>query len=265
MLAHNLEHVRVSSSPVAMAHRRDPDLAALIAAAKSAIPDLDFVAGRRLGQRVWRVDDPGWIRAVGAALAGRTLYIVDGHHRCAAAALVRRRHPDDPALATFLGVAFADDELSVQPFHRVVVGAHERLEKVLAGAAVRYTVDGVEGPVDPARPGEVGLLGDGRWWRLAPRRPEPGALDVALLQRDLLGPVLGIDDPAATTQLEYVPGVGGLDRLVARVAETDGLGFTVRPASVHQLMHEADTGHTLPPKSTYFHPKARSGVFLRQR
>ena len=275
VLARHLARVKVSSSPIAATYRAVPEVDEVVAGVVAEqAPLLSFGRGSPLEQDVWAVDDPETIQALDGLLAGQQLYITDGHHRTAAALRLREWRaergeggdPDDPANFVLCAL-FPHDQLIVREFHRRVAlapgddvgGALDRI-----GAVV--DLEAVSGPeqASPAGAGQFALYADGAWYRFALARSGPD-LDVTSLLVQVLKPALDIDDPATTDRIEYVPGTGGLEELARRCDEKGGLGFGLYPISVEALMEVVDRGDVLPPKSTFFHPKARSGIFLRFR
>ena len=273
-LADHLAGLRIQSSPVALTHRADPALSALVAGNTAARPpELDFTSPDGLRQQVWRVDEPEVIRAVQDAMAGMPLYVIDGHHRSAAAAAHRRAHPDSEAARWLFGAVFAADELRNEPFHRVVHGIDPDELVALVGRRfpLRPVAPGkVTAEVAGRRPEEVALLTGGRWY-LVDLGPLPGpgegdvlaGLDVVRLEERVLGPLLGITTGSPAGRIAYRVAdalQGGLD--VWRTDPDEAL-WLMRPVPMDAVLDAADAGLAMPPKSTFFQPKARSGVFLR--
>ncbi|MEZ5408731.1 MAG: DUF1015 domain-containing protein [Acidimicrobiales bacterium] len=274
-LADHLAGLRIQSSPVALAHRADPHLSALVARIVAGRePELDFTSPDGLRQQVWRLDEPEVIRGVQEALADSPLYVIDGHHRSAAAAAHRREHPESDAAHWLFGAVFAADELHNEPFHRVVHGIvpEDLVALVARSFPVRPVAPGaVSAVVAGRRPEEVPLLTGGRWY-LVDLGPLPGpgqgdvlaALDVVRLEALVLGPLLGITTASPAGRISYRvadPGHGGLE--VWRTDADEAL-WLMRPVPMDAVLDAADAGRAMPPKSTFFQPKARSGVFLRE-
>jgi uncharacterized protein (DUF1015 family) len=269
-LADHLEGLRIQSSPIALAHRTDPGLSALVAEITArTVPVLDFVSPDGLRQQVWRVDDPVPVDQLRQALADAPLYLIDGHHRAAAAAEHRRRCPG-PEADWMLSAIFPAVELRSQAFHRVLHHLdHGRLLADLNRAFPVRSDVGV-GAVLARGPDELALLTGATWHLvdLGPREAgdddnELAGLDTVRLERQILEPLLHLST--------RVPG----DRLTYRVGDPDGVELTawrtgagealwlMRPVPIDLVLASADAGHVMPPKSTFFQPKARSGVFLR--
>lgn len=274
-LADHLAGLRIQSSPVALAHRADPALSALVAGVTAARePELDFTSADGLHQQVWRVDEPEIIGAVQAALADMPLYVIDGHHRSAAAAAHRRAHPDSEAAHWLFGAVFAADELRNEPFHRVVHGIDPDELVALVGRSfpVRTVApDDAAASVAGRRPEEVALLTGGRWYLvdLGPL-PEPGegdalaGLDVVRLEERVLGPLLGITTASPAGRITYRVADAEHGDLAVWRTDADEALWLMRPVPMDAVLDAADAGLAMPPKSTFFQPKARSGVFLRE-
>ncbi|MDP7551313.1 MAG: DUF1015 family protein [Acidimicrobiales bacterium] len=270
LLAMHLTTVGASSSPVSLTFRGSGELAAEIERLCSAAPELES-DDDGIRQTVWSItgsDADNLIDLIG----DRTLYVTDGHHRLAAAATARSRSADpDGPLGWTQAVLFPDFEMLVLPFHRIVVDQSDRTTSELLEAL--STVGSVESRADadsarPSVPGVIGLYLGGSWYSLtlpeaSGRRPVD-LLDVSRLQDSVLTPLFGIADVASDPSITYVPDPLGLDALVERCDDRRGIGFVMYPTSVDELMAVADADERMPPKSSYFEPKPRSGVFVRR-
>jgi uncharacterized protein (DUF1015 family) len=270
LLADHIERVGVHSSPVAFAYPDDAEVDAIVKRATAGEPLLDFRRDDGLGQTIWRIPDAD-VEALLGHFADRRLYIVDGHHRVAAGVEHRRRRGDqgDDAAAVVLGALFPAGQLRVRPFHRRVVdmAGMDAADLVAAVAAADFGVRPLDVDEDPApaRTGTFGMYVDGAWYEITPFHRHPAEFDATLLQERILGPVLDVDEAGGSGRLEYLPGDSGLAQLVELVDSEGGVGFALFPVSLDQLMAVVDRGQTLPPKSTYFEPKVRSGVFVVPR
>lgn len=267
------------TGPVLLAYQGNPVLEALVEAAKAAEPLYDFVAEDGVAHTVWRVARPAAVESLRLMMEHvGCAYIADGHHRAAAAERICREARTDAgerctgaeAYNYFLGALFPAEQLGVRAYDRVVAdtggltedGLVEALEA--AGLAVG---ERRREPVEPAERGRFGLYAFGAWRELALREPAPedpvAGLDAAVLQDRVLGPVLGVGDPASDARLSFVGRTSGTEELVRRAGEK-GVAFTLRPASVCEIAAAADAGRALPPKSTWFEPKLLSGLFVRR-
>ena len=257
------DQVGVASSPVSLAFRGGEPLAAAMEDVTRGDPHLDIDrAGVR--QRLWVLDAPRDLLAAAAGL--ERLYITDGHHRTAAA--LARRTASAGGHPPLLAVLFPARELRLVDYHRIV---HQPAVTgpSLIGAleAAGWQARALDGVAAPERPGRMVVLSDaGRWLVQLPAddADDPVAsLDVSRFQRAVLSEVLGIADVRSHDGIEFVPGDQGIGALAEAVTGTDALAFALHPPTMDELMAVADQGAVMPPKSTYFTPKVRSGLLLR--
>ncbi|MCX7819099.1 MAG: DUF1015 family protein [Kiritimatiellae bacterium] len=235
-------------------------------------PLFDFCAPDGVRHRGWRLESLAeWVSLLAAEPAA---YIADGHHRAAAAARVARERaggavpPDaDAEWAWVLAVVFPAASLRILPYQRCVRDLGPLTEaRLLARVRDVFELEPLSGP-SPAAAGEVVMGLRSGWWRLrliGPRPSDPvAALEVQLLQDRLLGPVLGITDPRRDSRLAFVGGEGSLEELTKWLAGGRAAAvFAVPPVAMDQIMAVADAGGVMPPKSTWFDPKLRSGLFV---
>jgi len=266
-----IDAIGATTGPVFLTYRDDPAVAALTRIETAKPPLHDFVAPDGIRHTVWRI--PGgaeWARTFERVPA---LYIADGHHRAASAARVarlrrerNRRHAGDEDYNWFLCVIFPAGELKILPYNRHVTDLHWHspdvfLDKVGAGFGLEENA----GPTPP-EVGRISMYLGGRWYGLCcpadPRADPVARLDVSVLQDRLLAPILGIEDPRTSKRLEFIGGIRGPEELVRRVDAHGGVAFSLYPVTVAQLMDIADAGQIMPPKSTWFEPKLRSGLFV---
>jgi uncharacterized protein (DUF1015 family) len=266
-----IDTLSANTGPVFLTYRDEPAVTALIEAKVKETPQHDFVAPDGVRHTAWRI--PGgaeWVKAFERVAA---LYIADGHHRAASAARVarlrrarNRRHSGDEDYNWFLGVIFPAGELKILPYNRRVVDLHGHspaafLEKV--GAV--FGLEENAAPA-PAGTGRLSMYLGGRWYGLRcpvdPRADPVARFDVEVLQDRLLAPILGIDDPRASKRIDFIGGIRGPEELARRVDARGGVAFSLYPVTVTQLMDIADAGQIMPPKSTWFEPKLRSGLFI---
>ncbi len=266
LLALHMRVVGASSSPVAMTYR-DSGLAARVAELTDSPPRLDFTSPGGLWQQVWRIDDPDVVEELSSKVDG-PLYVTDGHHRLAAAARVRTEGSIDGTVSAahelILSALFPDTQLRTYAFHRIVQSRRPPAEvlELLRGVGSVTPLDGPPQDLDGGR-SEFAVVAEGRWYHLALGVTEDDVLDVSVLQRRILAPVFHID---ATTdpRLGYLPGTAGLAVLAHQATEQEAVGFALGPPPVGLVLDVADRGEVLPPKSTFFSPKPRSGVFVRR-
>ncbi len=257
--------VEAHTGPVFAAHPSSPALDAVLARATAGTPAADAHVGA-VRHQLWVVSEPAEIAAVTAAFEDmEAIYIADGHHRSAAAARVAAERPE---CDRFLLVSFPVPEVRILDYNRVVrdlggLGEAEFLSRL--GAA--FEIAPSAGPVRPERRAIFGLYLGGRWRRLTLRAPlDPAALpqeqlDVALLTRHILEPILGIGDPRTDPRIDFVGGARGLESLEHKVdGEGFAAAFSLHPTSMEDLIAVADAGAIMPPKSTWFEPKLADGM-----
>lgn len=275
-----IRHVDICNmhtGPIFLAYRANEELRSIIRESQRKAPVYDFVSQDGIGHRVWVISETDKIEAIGRAFRKLpAVYIADGHHRCASAVKVglkrREQNPGytgEEAFRYFLSVLFPDDELYIMDYNRVVKDLNgyteaEFLEKISENFEVEKAEE------SPCRPGEKGSFGMylGENWYLL--RAKPGilsqdaveGLDVSILQNYLLNPILGIQDPKTDKRIDFVGGIRGLHELERRTRKDMKVAFSMYPTSIGELFAVADSGRLMPPKSTWFEPKLRSGLFL---
>ena len=260
------------TGPIFLCYRRNAELSSIVSEIKKNDSVYDFTSHDSTKNRVWAVGDADKISAIRRAFEGMdSIYIADGHHRCASAVRVgleRREKGIADDSGHFLSILFPDDELQIMDYNRVVRdlnGLSE--EEFLARISEAFTVSEAGEPVSPEKKGVFGMLLGDRWYRL---EIKPGftsddavkGLDVSVLQDNLLGPVLGIEDPRTDTRIDFIGGVRGLEELERRVAADMTVAFSMHPTTLAELFAVADEGRLMPPKSTWFEPKLLSGLFI---
>jgi len=275
-LARYLEAVGAVSSPVCLAYAGNDAINRCVGRLSEGKPMLDFDIGDGVRQSIWKVDGGDVHHLQGLLGAVRTAYLTDGHHRCAAGlryAEQRRAAGEGEggggAGHNWLLVAFfPQNQLRVLSYHRCVRDLHGlSAEKFLTKVGENFTLSAAD-PADPLpkKRGRFALFVDGRWHALSLKAPPPPdpveQLDVRVLEQKLLAPVLGITSPRADPRLGYVAGVSGAAGLAERCRRDWRLGIACHPVSLPQIMAVADAGKMMPPKSTWFDPKMRSGIFL---
>jgi uncharacterized protein (DUF1015 family) len=257
---------------VFLACRPAPALASALAVVVDGSASLsDFVAGDGVRHTVWAVPEGGVRSAVEAALSGiDAFYIADGHHRAAAYARVAREAPVDDVPA-FVAAVFPGDELTLLDYNRVVRDLDGRTPEAFLEAvmAAGFRVIPSHAPVRPERSGVFGMFLGDRWFRLdlvrAPgEKADPVAsLDVSVLSERLLRPLLGIADVRTDPRIDFVGGGRGIEELARRVTTGDAaVAFSLCPTRLDDVFRVADAGGVMPPKSTWFEPKLRSGLLV---
>lgn len=258
--------------PVFLTYRGREEIDALVDEAASTEPVFDFSSEDGIRHTGWRITDAApFLEAFGPVPA---FYVADGHHRAASAARVGRmrregnpEHTGEEDYNWFLTVLFPATELKVLPYNRVVADLNGLDEESFMDRveAIALPESGVDAESDGV--GDIRMYLGGRWYRIH-LTANPGAdpasrLDVSLLQDRILGPILGIDDPRTNDRIEFVGGIRGTEHLANVVKRGDAaVAFSLYPVTVDQLMDIADAGQIMPPKSTWFEPKLRSGLFI---
>lgn len=268
----HIAELRAHDEPVFLMYRTTADGAPAVAAAVAEVtagaPEYDLTTDDGVRHTLWVVP-PQTVGTLEQAFAAiDTLYVSDGHHRSAAAARVAKQL-DAPGAGEFPVVVFPADELTILAYNRVVRDLAGRDEQeFLAALAADFDVTVADGVPQPARH-EFGLYLAGRWYLLSAHadvvdEDDPIArLDVSVLQDRVLGPLLGITDPRTDERIAFVGGIRGtaeLERLVD--SGSFAAAFAMHPTSTQEVMDVADGGQVMPPKSTWFEPKLRSGLFV---
>ena len=266
-----IDTLGADTGPVFLTYRDEAAVNALVAQLILTAPQHDFTAPDGIRHTAWRI--PGgaaWVNAFGQV---PVTYIADGHHRAASAARVARlrrernpAHRGDEDYNWFLCVLFPASELKILPYNRHVFNLNGHtpaafLEQVKATFGLTANAAPSPGAV-----GEISMYLDGKWHGLrcpADAQADPVTrLDVSVLQDKLLAPLLGVDDPRTSKRIDFVGGIRGPSELVKRVDAHGGVAFSMYPTTLAQLMDIADAGQIMPPKSTWFEPKLRSGLFV---
>ena len=273
----HVDTCNAQSGPIFLAYRAEDTLRRIIEEVVSEKPVYDFVADDGIAHVVWVIRDEDRICAMEKAFAGLdSIYIADGHHRCASAVKVglkrREANPDytgEEEYNYFLSVLFPDEELRIMDYNRVVkdlngLTEEEFMQKVSEKFAVKEI--GCE-PYIPAVKGTFGMYLGECWYELTAKdeilsEDAVDGLDVSILQNHLLKPVLGIEDPKTDKRIDFIGGIRGLKELERRVSLDMKVAFSMYPTSIEELFAVADDHRLMPPKSTWFEPKLRSGLFL---
>lgn len=276
----HVDRTNAQTGPIFLVYRSVEEINRIIRKEKEKTPVYDFTSPDGITHRAWVISDSNVIEKMEQAFAAvPTTYIADGHHRCASAVKVglkrRKEHPDytgQEEFNHFLSVLFPDDQLYIMPYNRVVkdlagMKKEEFLEAVRkAGFTVSYLGDT---PFAPEEKGTFGMYLNDGWYRLTADKslvvddPVEG-LDVSILQNNLLRPILKIADPRTDKRIDFVGGIRGLSELEKRVAENCTVAFSMYATSIQELLDVADAGLLMPPKSTWFEPKLRSGLFIHR-
>ena len=277
-----INHVYTLSAqtgPIFLAYRDSDVLNEIVNEKKKETPVYGFTSDDGITHNVWVIDDAEIIGKVKDAFSAiDDIYIADGHHRAASAVKVgirkREENPGykgDEEFNYFLSVLFPESELAILPYNRVVrnLGTCKDGSEFIARISEICTVEPVSAAYQPDAKGCFGLYLEDKWYKLTIsdnlRSDDPvEGLDVSLLQNHILGPVLGIDDPRTSSDIDFVGGIRGLSELERRCHTDMKLAFSMYPTSIQELFSVADAGLLMPPKSTWFEPKLRSGIFIHE-
>ncbi|MDO5475696.1 MAG: DUF1015 domain-containing protein [Eubacteriales bacterium] len=274
---HHVDACNAQTGPIFLCYRRNDVIEEVVSRTVSAAPACDFVSDGEIRNRVWVIQDPEDCRTIRNAFAGiDSVYIADGHHRCASAVRVgelrRQQHPDytgEEEFNFFLSVLFPENELKIMDYNRVVHDLNGMQPDAFLAKVLEICEDitvSTEPPV-PGEKGEFGMYLEGRWHllRIRPRyrSDDPVAgLDVSILQEQILSPMLGITDPKTDSRIEFVGGIRGTKELEDKADAFRGVSFLMHPTAIRELFAVADAGRLMPPKSTWFEPKLLSGLFI---
>ena len=276
-------HVRIQNAniePVFFAYKDNKALGEIVARAASKSPEYDFTDENGFGHRFWIIDDDETIDRITRLFTTEVdaFYVADGHHRTAAAARVgaekrasNPNHTGDEEYNFFMAVCFPESELKILDYNRVVkdLGSHSK-EEFLAELGKDFTVKNMGKDIfHPGHLHEFSMYLDGEWYSMEalPGRYDDkdpiGVLDVTILSNLVLDRILGIKDLRTDKRIDFVGGIRGLEELSRRVDSGEmKVAFALYPVSMGQLIDIADTGNIMPPKTTWFEPKLRSGLFI---
>lgn len=276
-----IKHVdtcNAQTGPIFLAYRSSDVINKVVEKVKNEPAIYDFMSVDGIRHIIWKIAEIDDVDAIEKAFADiGDIYIADGHHRAASAVKVGlKRRKENPGYTgeeefnTFLSVLFPHDELMIMDYNRTVkdlngLSEEEFLEKVKDNFDIADISDEA---VKPVKKGQVTMYLSGKWYTLNIKPDllyitDPvKSLDVSLLQNYLLGPVLGIGDPRTDKRIDFIGGIRGLDELKRRADSDMKVSFAMYPTSIDELFAVADAGMLMPPKSTWFEPKLRSGLFI---
>lgn len=275
----HIDTCSAQTGPIFLAYRPNEKLSEIIHTVQTAPALYDFTSSDGVRHEVWLIDEASTIVDISEIFKLiPNLYIADGHHRAASAVKVGlKRRSEDPDFSGeeeynyFLSVLFPSDELAIYDYNRVVADKN--------GYTFDQFLDTIKGkfdvipagtqPVRPQQKGQFGMYADGNWYLVTAGSDlfsgDPVKdLDVSILQDHILAPVLGITDPRTDSRIRFIGGIRGLGALKDAADQTGGISFAMYPTSMTELMDVADAGLLMPPKSTWFEPKLRSGLFIHR-
>ena len=275
-----IRHVDIcnaNTGPIFLAYRTVDEISAIIENVMKNAPVYDFTAEDGIKHRAWVIDnDETANKLIELFKAVPNLYIADGHHRNASAAKVglkrRAEHPDytgDEEFNYYLAVIFPSDQLKIMDYNRVVKDLNGMTsEEFMNKLAEKFDIHEADGRAKPEKQYDFGMYLDKKWYMLTAKEnlrvnDAVAGLDVSILQDNVLIPILGIGDIRTDKRIDFVGGIRGLGELERRVDSGEmKVAFAMYPTSIDQLMTIADENKIMPPKSTWFEPKLRSGLFI---
>ena len=276
-----INHVDICNAqtgPIFLAYRCRQEINQVVDEVKKEQPLYSFTAVDGIGHRVWKISDTSQVGAIRNAFDNiESIYIADGHHRAASAVKVGlKRRKENPGFSgqeefnSFLSVLFPHDQLMIMSYNRTVRDLNGLSgEEFILKVGENFEVTPVAGgSYEPAEKASYGMYLEGKWYSLRAKealrsiKDPVKSLDVSLLQDFLLKPVLGIEDPRTDKRIDFIGGIRGLKELERRVADDMTVAFSMYPTSITELFDVSDAGKLMPPKSTWFEPKLRSGLFI---
>lgn len=275
----HVDTLNANTGPVFLTYPAVPDIDKVVRELVKSEPEYDFEADDKIIHRLWVINDKHVTRFIENEFAKiPVLYVADGHHRSASAAKVgamrkaaNRNHTGNEEYNFFLAVLFPHNQLQILDYNRVVkdlngLSKEEFLQKVSERFDIEKIAD--NSAYKPDYIHRFGMYLQGQWYKMTAREGtfDPNdpvrSLDVDILQNILLTPVLNITDPRKDERIDFVGGIRGLEELERRVNKGEAIAFALYPTSVEELMSIADSGKIMPPKSTWFEPKLRSGLVV---
>lgn len=274
----HVDYCNANTGPIFMTYRTEEKIDQIIHDWKrSTEPIYDFIAEDGIQHTVWVIDDQRSVEELeGSFLGVDNLYIADGHHRSASAVKVglkrRQANPDftgEEEFNSFLAVLFPDEELYIMDYNRVVADLNGYSEEeFLDLLRANFSITEMDRAYRPEEPISFGMYLKDQWYKLTikdglfdPQDPVD-RLPVSILTDNLLKPILGITDQRTDQRIDFVGGIRGLEELERRVDQGMTVAFALYPTTIADLMEVADQGQVMPPKSTWFEPKLRSGLFI---
>ena len=274
----HVDTLSAQTAPIFLAYRADEVITGAVNSTKESPCLYDFVSPDGIRHQVWKMTDERLVGDVARAFESiDSIYIADGHHRAASAVKVGlKRREENPGFTGdeefnfFLAVLFPDEELKILPYNRVVKDLNGlSKEAFLSKVEENFELSVSDVPVSPDKKGTYGMFLDNTWYLLKAKGKilsddAVDGLDVAVLQNNLLEPVLGIIDPKTDKRIDFVGGIRGLKELERRCSLDCVVAFSMYPTSISELFAVSDNNRLMPPKSTWFEPKLRSGLFIHR-
>jgi len=276
----NFDYCDANTAPIFLTYRKNDTINAIVNDwIKFHMPVYNFVSEDDITHIVWVIDADDVVARLTDLFAGIDyLYIADGHHRSASSVAVgkkrREANPNytgDEEFNFFMSVIFPDEDLFIMDYNRVVADLNGNTqEEFFKKVEEKFTITPVNEIYRPMSKKHFGMFIDGKWYELkandgiCDENDPVERLDVSILQKNLLDPILGIDNPRTNTRIDFVGGIRGLEELERRVSTDMTVAFSMFPTTMDDLLSIADAGEVMPPKSTWFEPKLRSGILTHK-
>jgi uncharacterized protein (DUF1015 family) len=278
----NFDYCDANTAPIFLTYRKNDELNKIINDwIKFHKPTYNFTSDDDITHIAWVIEEESIIGRIGEIFDGiEYLYIADGHHRSASSVKVgekrRKASPDytgEEEFNYFLSVIFPDEDLFIMDYNRVVKDLNGlSSEEFMGRVKENFDVEEYsgEGQYKPVEKHTFGMYVEDKWYKLSPKEGiydenDPvDRLDVSILQKNLLNPILGIENPRTDKRVDFVGGIRGLEELERRVSKDMKIAFSMYPTTMEDLLSIADAGEVMPPKSTWFEPKLRSGLFVHR-
>lgn len=273
----HIELTNANTGPVFLTFRNDGKLKNVIIDIVNSHPDVSFTADDATIHTLWKIDHHVQVeQIIEYFLSVSALYIADGHHRAASAARVQKlradanpNHNGDEPYNYFLSVIFPHDEMQILDYNRIIKDLNGLTEEQLHESInENFDVVPISHPPSPIPKNNYSMYLNGKWYQLEAKdhiqSDDPlDGLEASILQNNLLTPILDIDDPRTNKRIDFVGGIRGMEELERRCEVDCQVAFALPPVSIEQLLSVADSGQVMPPKSTWFEPKLRSGMVVR--
>lgn len=277
--ARHVKLMQAHTGPVFLMYRSRPEIDQLIIKHTTKEPEYDYTDESGIHHTLWVVKDENEIKEIVDAFKNvDAFYIADGHHRAAAAARAAEElakenpnHTGEEEYNFFLAVLFPHSQLHILDYNRVVKDLNgNSKEEFLKKISAKFDIeDAPNSPFKPEKKHEFGMYLDGKWYKLSAKEGTfdkndvVSSLDVAILQNNLLNPILGIENPRTDKKINFVGGIKGVEELQRLVDSGEyTVAFALYPTSIEELLQVADEGKIMPPKSTWFEPKLKSGIIV---
>lgn len=275
----HVDYCDANTGPIFLTYRGNDVVDAVVAKYTAAQSEYDFVTEDGIANTVWVVSDEKDIEVLTNAFASiPCLYIADGHHRAASAVKVgmkrREANPDydgSEEFNFFLAVYFKSEDLAIMDYNRLIADYNGKTKaQLLDEIAVNFDIEKNCGIYHPEKKHTFGMYIDSEWYKLTVKdgtfdETDPvNRLDVSILQKNVITPVFGIEDPRTDKRIDFVGGIRGLGELERRCSADMQIAFSMFPTTLDDLMDIADAGKVMPPKSTWFEPKLLSGLFIHK-